>query len=63
MSTQACSGAALSLQAAPCKEASVITVFALPLGLSSDVRATWARPLPEESFSPLSKMHHKELAT
>lgn len=53
----------LSLQAAPCKGALVITVFALPLGCSSDVRATWARSLPEESFSLLSKMHYEELVT
>lgn len=54
---------ALSLQAAPCKGALVITVFAFPLGHSSDVRATWARSLPEESFSLLSKKHYEELAT
>lgn len=63
MSTHACSGAALSLQAAPCKGASVITVFAFPLGRFSDVRATWARSLPEDSFSLLSNTHYKELAT
>lgn len=60
--THACPGAALSLQAAPCKGALVITVFAFPLGRSSDVRATWARSVPEESFTLLSKMHYEELA-
>lgn len=56
----ACLGAARpSLQAPPCKEALVITVFAFLLGLSSDVRATWVGSLSLELSPPLSKTSMK----